>query len=150
MWVCENSWHFNDVISGTRIPLYLNYVHFYGIIWNKRDKIGYSQKSVVLYHPSFLFVVISHSQCERPHCPSSSSLQLLLTEIPSITKTISLLLFADMVDHKIHSSSIFLWDPERVTAGCPNNSWWKCWSGPYSSWGKHYSDRGAQVTGPED
>lgn len=127
MWVCENSWHFNDVISGTRTHLYLNYVHLYGIVWNKRDKMGYSQKPVVLYHPSFLFVVISHSQCERPHCPSSSLLQLLLAEIPSITTTISLLSLADPVDHKIHSGSICLCGiPERVTAGCPNNSWRKC------------------------
>lgn len=60
-------------------------------------------------------------------------------------KTTSMLLFADVVNHKIHLSA-FMWETELATTGCPNNRQ-KCWSRVHSSWGKHYSNHcAAQVT----
>lgn len=70
--------------------------------------------------------------------------QPLFAETWFIIKTTSMLLFADLVDHKIHLSA-FMWETELATAGCPNNGR-KCWSRGHSSWGKHYSNRATQVT----
>ena len=46
--------------------------------------------------------------------------QPLFAETWFIIKTTSMLLFADLVDHKIHLSA-FMWETELATAGCPNN-----------------------------
>lgn len=61
-------------------------------------------------------------------------------------KTTSMLLFADLVNHKVYLSA-FMWETELAFAGCPNNGW-KCWSRGHSPWGKHYGYRAAQVTEP--
>lgn len=69
--------------------------------------MGYFEKPLVPNHPRFLFVEISHSQCENPQTtpPIQQVTAAFVHQIRSIMKTTSLLLFADLFDHKIHFAS---------------------------------------------
>lgn len=122
----------------------------------KKKKNSFPANLVTTTKPEFPLPLIHTFPCKRwksasagrcrPHCVASSS------QLPFVCwdlvhhKTTSMLLFADLVNHKVHLSA-FMWETELAFAGCPNNGW-KCWSRGHSPWGKHYGYHAAQVTEP--